>query len=48
VFDQLDGLCSHHHDLKTIDNWALVDGRGKREFVPPHDPRHPRRPARAA
>ncbi|MDP1804703.1 MAG: DUF222 domain-containing protein, partial [Acidimicrobiales bacterium] len=48
VLDLLDRLCSHHHDLKTIDNWALVDGRGKRAFVPPDDPRHPRRPARAA
>jgi hypothetical protein len=42
VFDLLDRLCSHHHDRKTIDNWALVSGRGKRPFVPPHDPRHPR------
>ncbi|MDQ6725817.1 MAG: HNH endonuclease [Actinomycetota bacterium] len=30
VLDLLDRLCSHHHDLKTIDNWALVAGRGKR------------------
>lgn len=43
VLDLLDRLCSHHHDLKTIDNWALVDGRGKRAFVAPDDPRHPRR-----
>ena len=42
VLDLLDRLCSHHHDLKTIDNWALVDGRGKRAFVPVEDPRHPR------
>jgi hypothetical protein len=42
VFDLLDRLCSHHHDLKSLDNWALVDGRGKRAFVPPDDPRHPR------
>ena len=48
VLDLLDRLCSHHHDLKTIDNWALVPGRGKRAFVPPDDPRHPRQPARAA
>jgi len=48
VLDLLDRLCSHHHDLKTIDNWALVEGRGKRAFVPPDDPRHPRRPAEAA
>jgi len=42
VFDLLDRLCSHHHDLKTTENWALVDGHGKRAFVPPDDPRHPR------
>ncbi|HEX2274440.1 MAG TPA: hypothetical protein VHG90_11265, partial [Acidimicrobiales bacterium] len=42
VFDLLDRLCPHHHDLKTLDGWALVEGRGKRAFVPPHDPRHPR------
>jgi hypothetical protein len=43
VFDLLDRLCGHHHDLKTRENWALVDGRGKRAFVPPDDRRHPRR-----
>lgn len=42
VLDLLDRLCSHHHDLKTIANWALVAGRGKRAFVPVEDPRHPR------
>jgi hypothetical protein len=42
VFDLLDRLCSHHHDLKTTEHWALVEGRGKRAFVPPEDPRHPR------
>jgi hypothetical protein len=42
VFDLLDRLCSHHHDLKTNEHWALVEGRGKRTFVPPDDPRHPR------
>ncbi len=42
VFDLLDRLCSHHHDLKTREGWALVDGPGKRPFVPPYDPRHPR------
>ncbi len=41
VFDLLDRLCSHHHDLKTLDGWALVAGRGKRAFVAPDDPRHP-------
>jgi hypothetical protein len=42
VFDLLDRLCSHHHDLKTTERWGLVDGCGKRAFVPPEDPRHPR------
>jgi hypothetical protein len=42
VFELLDRLCGHHHDLKTRENWALVEGRGKRAFVPPDDPRHPR------
>ena len=41
VFDLLDRLCKHHHDLKTRDGWALVQGTGKRDFVPPDDPRHP-------
>lgn len=51
VFDLLDRLCRHHHDLKTLDGWRLVDGHGKRPFVPPDDPRHPTRanaPPRAA
>jgi len=43
VFDLLDRLCSHHHHRKTLDGWALVDGRGKRAFVSPGDPRHPSR-----
>lgn len=42
VFELLDLLCAHHHGLKTRDNWALVEGRGKRAFVPPDDPRHPK------
>ncbi len=42
VLDILDRLCSHHHDLKSLDGWALLEGRGKRPFVPPDDPRHPR------
>jgi len=41
LLDLLDRLCSHHHDLKTLDGWSLVEGRGKRTFVPPDDPRHP-------
>jgi hypothetical protein len=35
-------LCDGHHDQKTRDGWALVEGKGKRPFVPPDDPRHPR------
>ncbi|MBA3655338.1 MAG: hypothetical protein H0W70_14230, partial [Actinobacteria bacterium] len=42
MLEWLDRLCSHHHDLKTRKNWMLVDGRGKRAFVGPDDPRHPR------
>lgn len=44
VFDLLDRLCTHHHNLKTRSNWALVPGTGKRPFVPPTDPRHPDHP----
>jgi hypothetical protein len=40
--DELDPLCGFHHDLKTRLHWALVAGKGKRAFVPPNDPRHPR------
>jgi hypothetical protein len=41
--DELDPLCgSHCHKLKTEKNWALVDGTGRRRFVPPDDPDHPR------
>lgn len=40
--DDLDPLCSFHHARKTRDGWALVDGTGERDFVPPGDPRHPR------
>jgi hypothetical protein len=42
LFDLLDLLCPHHHGLKTTKGWGLVEGRGKRAFVPPDDPRHPR------
>lgn len=41
AFDLLDRLCRLHHGLKTMQGWALVEGRGKRAFVPPTDPRHP-------
>ena len=42
VLDLLDRLCPHCHALKTRQNWALVEGRGKRPLVAPDDPRHPR------
>jgi hypothetical protein len=48
VLDLLDLLCHHHHALKTRENWALVAGSGKRAFVPPSDPRHPRHAGAAA
>ena len=38
----LDPLCKHEHWLKTHEGWALVEGTGKRPFVPPDDPRHPK------
>ena len=41
AFDLLDRLCGHHHRKKTQEGWALVEGRGKRAFVPPHDSRTP-------
>ena len=41
IFDLLDLLCAHHHGLKTRENWRLVEGTGKRAFVPPDDPRRP-------
>jgi Domain of unknown function (DUF222) len=43
--DELDGLCAFHHDLKTRVGYALVAGSGKRAFVAPDDPRHPRHQA---
>lgn len=42
LLDWLDALCQHHHNQKSRDNWSLVDGIGKRAFVAPDDPRHPR------
>ncbi len=48
---RLDGLCRYHHRIKTTRGWMLVEGHGKRDFVAPDDPRHPkyrpRRPARS-
>jgi len=42
MLELLDRLCRYHHRLKTTKGWALVEGSGKRDFVPPEDPRHPR------
>jgi hypothetical protein len=42
VLDELDPLCPHDHDLKTNHGWSLVEGKGRRAFVGPKDPRHPR------
>jgi hypothetical protein len=40
--DEVDPLCTHDHALKTNHGWSLVNGTGKRPFVPPDDPRHPK------
>jgi len=40
--EELDPLCGHDHWLKTHCGWELVEGAGRREMVPPDDPRHPR------
>jgi hypothetical protein len=42
VFGELDRLCSFDHWRKTNLGWELVGGKGKRAFVAPDDPRHPR------
>jgi hypothetical protein len=41
TFPELDPLCSHHHNLKTRENWQLVTGTGKRRIVPPGHHDHP-------
>ena len=48
IFDLLDLLCAFHHGLKTTKGWGLVEGRGKRAFVPPEDERHPQHAPPAA
>lgn len=48
LLDFLDLLCPHHHGLKTTKGWGLVEGRGKRAFVPPDDLRHPQHAPPAA
>ncbi len=42
LIDWLDSLCQHHHNQKTRNGWSLIDGIGKRPFVAPTDPRHPK------
>jgi hypothetical protein len=42
VLENLDPLCPHCHKLKSLCGWSLVDGKGRREFVPPTDPHHPK------
>jgi hypothetical protein len=41
VVGNLDRLCAPCHRRKSHEGWALVEGRGRRPFVPPGDPRHP-------
>ena len=41
VLGESEHMCEHDHDLKTRQNWQLVEGVGRRAFVPPSDPRHP-------
>jgi hypothetical protein len=48
VLGECDPLCCIHHDRKTYEGWALVEGMGKRPMVPPDDPRHPKNAARAS
>jgi hypothetical protein len=40
-------MCGHDHDKKTRLGWSLVAGTGKRPFVAPEDPRHPKNAGRA-
>ena len=42
LVDLLDRLCTFHHDRKSKEGWMLVEGKGKRAFVAPSDPRHPK------
>jgi hypothetical protein len=48
ALQNIDGLCSYHHGMKTARGWMLTRGRGKRDFVAPTDPRHPKYRPRAA
>ncbi|HEX2699418.1 MAG TPA: hypothetical protein VHM89_04340 [Acidimicrobiales bacterium] len=42
LLEWLERMCTAHHDKKTYEGWALVAGKGKRDLVPPDDPRHPK------
>ncbi|MFN8052072.1 MAG: hypothetical protein U0Q22_11580 [Acidimicrobiales bacterium] len=44
----LDLLCDHHHDLKTYENWQMVEGEGRRPMMPPKGARRLAQSARAA
>jgi hypothetical protein len=39
--DEIDRLCTHHHDLHTRHGWGLVPGSGRRLMVPREHPEHP-------
>ena len=41
VLVESEHMCTFHHQLKTLENWQLVEGTGRRAFVDPDDPRHP-------
>jgi len=41
VLVESEHMCTFHHQLKTLENWQLVEGTGRRPFVDPTDPRHP-------
>ncbi|MEI2652652.1 MAG: hypothetical protein V9G12_10945 [Microthrixaceae bacterium] len=41
VLVESEHMCTFHHQLKTLENWQLVAGTGRRAFVDPDDPRHP-------
>jgi len=43
VLENLDPLCKHHHDLKTYDNWALIEGTATAPWstVRSRHPKHP-------
>jgi hypothetical protein len=46
--DDIDRHCDEHHDRKTYEGWALIEGTGIRPMVPPEDPRHPANTAKQA